>query len=90
MNRNKYFFRQNVYTNKLQKQYKIKKRRYFIAKGGVKMTQEAKEARAKYMREYRKHNRERLNEYRKAWAKRNPEKTREYAARQWERKAAQM
>lgn len=51
------------------------------------MTQEAKEARAKYMREYRKHNRERLNEYRKAWAKRNPEKTREYAARQWERKA---
>ncbi len=51
------------------------------------MTQEAKEARAKYMREYRQRNKERLNEYRKAWAKRNPEKTREYAARQWERKA---
>ena len=39
------------------------------------MTPEARAARAKYMRE---------------WRKKNPEKQREYNAKQWERKAAQI
>ena len=39
------------------------------------MTKEAKAARAKYMRE---------------WRKKNPEKQREYNARKWERKAQQI
>lgn len=39
------------------------------------MTPEARAARAKYMRE---------------WRKKNPEKQREYDARKWERKAAEI
>ena len=39
------------------------------------MTQEARIARAKYMRE---------------WRKKNPEKQREYDARKWERKAEKI
>ena len=39
------------------------------------MTKEAKAARAKYMRE---------------WRKKNPDKQREYNARKWERKAQQI
>ena len=39
------------------------------------MTKEAKEARAKYMRE---------------WRRKNPEKQREYTARKWERKGEEI
>lgn len=53
------------------------------------MTQEAMEARADYMKRYRKDNKERINEYRKEWAKKNPDKIREYACRHWQRKAEQ-
>lgn len=41
----------------------------------AKMTKEARAARAKYMRE---------------WRKRNPEKQREYDAKKWERKAEKI
>lgn len=41
----------------------------------AKLTIEARAARAKYMRE---------------WRKKNPEKQREYDAKKWERKAAQI
>ena len=51
------------------------------------MTQEARNAQADYMREYRRKNKERLSEYRKKWAKNNPDKVRVYRERAWEKKA---
>lgn len=53
------------------------------------MTQEAKDAQAAYMREYRRKNKERLAEYHKAWARNNPDKIRSYREKQWERKATE-
>lgn len=51
------------------------------------MTQEAREARAAYMKEYRKRNKDRLNAYARQWRKENPEKVASYTEKQWEKKA---
>lgn len=51
------------------------------------MTQEARQAQADYMAEYRRKNKERLAEYRKEWAKRNPDKIRNYREKAWEKRA---
>lgn len=51
------------------------------------MTQEAREARAQYMREYRQRNKDRLNAYARQWRKNNPEKVTSYTEKQWEKKA---
>lgn len=51
------------------------------------MTQEARQAQAAYMAEYRRKNKERLAEYRKEWAKRNPDKIKNYREKAWAKKA---
>ena len=51
------------------------------------MTQEARDARAAYMREYRKRNKDKLNAYARQWRKENPEKVASYTERQWEKRA---
>ena len=51
------------------------------------MTQAAKEARARYAREYNAKNRERLNEYRRNWRRENPDKVRQYNEDYWKHKA---
>lgn len=54
------------------------------------LSEEVRKARNEYMRkymaEYRKKNRERLNAQRREWAKDNPEKIREYQERFWSKK----
>ena len=51
------------------------------------MTQEAREARSAYMREYRRRNKDRINAYARQWRKNNPEKVALYAEKQWEKVA---
>ena len=51
------------------------------------MTQEARDARAAYMKEYRRRNKDRLNAYARQWRKDNPEKVASYTEKQWQRKA---
>lgn len=51
------------------------------------LTDEAREARRAYHKEYSIKNRARLNEYHKAWRRDNPEKVSAAQARYWERKA---
>ena len=51
------------------------------------MTQEARDARAAYMREYRKRNKDKLNAYARQWRKDNPEKVASYTEKQWEKRA---
>lgn len=51
------------------------------------MTQEAREARAAYMKEYRKRNKDRLNAYARQWRKQNSEKVASYTEKQWEKRA---
>lgn len=58
------------------------------------MTEQARQAKAayqrEYMREYRAKNKERINKNARAWRKAHPEKTREYEKRYWEKKAAEL
>lgn len=54
------------------------------------MTQEARDARAAYMKEYRRRNKDRLNAYARQWRKDNPEKVASYTEKQWERKAREV
>lgn len=51
------------------------------------MTQEARDARAAYMKEYRRRNKDRLNAYARQWRKDNPEKVASYTEKQWEKRA---
>ncbi len=62
------------------------------------MTEEAREARNAYMREWRKKNSDKVRKYRekqreyhreytRKWKKKNPDKVREYAEHYWARKA---
>lgn len=51
------------------------------------MTQEARDARAAYMREYRQRNKDKLNAYARQWRKDNPEKVASYSEKQWEKRA---
>lgn len=53
------------------------------------MTDEAKEARRKYQREYKRKNAEKINAYNRAWRKANPEKARQYNLNYWSKKAAE-
>ena len=52
------------------------------------MTDEAKEARRKYQREYKRKNAAKINAYNRAWRKANPEKARQYNLNYWSKKAA--
>lgn len=52
------------------------------------MTEDAKQARREYQREYKRRNAERINAYNRAWRKANPDKTRKYNANYWSKKAA--
>ena len=54
------------------------------------MTDEAKQARAEYQREYKRKNAEKINAYNRAWRKANPEKTRQYNQNYWQKKANEM
>ena len=51
------------------------------------MTNEAREKRNAYMREYRQKNKERINEQNRALRAANPERYKMYQERYWERKA---
>ena len=51
------------------------------------MTNEARELRRVYKREYRRRNRDKVNQQQREWRTRNPEKVKEYQKKYWERKA---
>lgn len=51
------------------------------------MTDEAKQARKDYQREYKRKNAERINEYNRNWRKAHPEKTKQYNANYWNKRA---
>lgn len=58
----------------------------------MKLSEEAKEARRKYQREYRRRHpeiRRKQQEYTRKWKKEHPERSQEYQRRYWEKKAAQ-
>ena len=58
----------------------------------MKLSEEAKEARRKYQREYRRRHpeiRKKQQEYTRKWKQAHPEKNQEYQCRYWEKKAAQ-
>lgn len=58
----------------------------------MKLSEEAKEARRKYQREYRRAHpeiRKKQQEYTRKWKQAHPEKNQEYQCRYWEKKAAQ-
>lgn len=52
------------------------------------MTEEAKEARRAYKREWSRKNRDKIREYHKRWRRNNPDKVQAAQERYWERKAA--
>lgn len=58
------------------------------------MTEQARQAKAayqrEYMREYRAKNREHINEKARAWFQANPDKAREYKERYWNKKAVEL
>ena len=54
------------------------------------MTDEAKEARRAYQRQWRKDNRTAIREYQRNWRSENTDKVREYQERYWENKIARM
>ena len=56
----------------------------------MELSDEAREAKNRYQREWRKKNRERWNAYQREWKKNNPEKVKEHTRRHWERKAAEL
>lgn len=51
------------------------------------MSPEALEARRKYMRDWKRTNRDRVNSTHKEWRERNKERYRMYAETYWEKKA---
>lgn len=51
------------------------------------LSEEAREKRNEYLRQWRRKNREKVNEYNRRYRANNPEKVREYNRRYWERKA---
>lgn len=53
------------------------------------MTEEAKQARAAYLKEYRKKNAQRINAYQREYRKNNPDKARNWQANYWQKKAEQ-
>ena len=54
------------------------------------MDKRAKAARAAYMRNWRKQNREKVNEYSSRWRAENPEKVKQHTEKYWLKKAAEM
>jgi hypothetical protein len=50
------------------------------------MTEEARQARNKYFRDYRKKNLEKSKERKREWRKANPEKVKQYQERYWRKK----
>lgn len=54
------------------------------------MTENAKKARAEYMRQYRAANKEKINEQERARRKANPERYKEYRENYWNKKAAAL
>ncbi|MEC0199072.1 hypothetical protein P4H35_22230 [Paenibacillus taichungensis] len=50
------------------------------------MIEEARQARKKYMQEYRLKNLEKSKERQRKWRKANPEKVKQYQERYWEKK----
>ena len=57
-------------------------------KSAADLTEEAKEARRAYYRNYYAKNREKLNEYRREWSKKNPDKVKAAFNRYWKKKSA--
>ncbi len=53
------------------------------------MTEEAKQARAAYLKEYRRKNAQRINAYQREYRKNNPDKARSWQANYWQKKAEQ-
>ena len=53
----------------------------------MKMSEDAKEMRNKYYREYRLANAEKIREYNREWRKSHPDQIKENTARYWEKKA---
>lgn len=49
------------------------------------MTEEARQARNKYFRDYRKKNLEKSKERQRKWRKENPEKVKQYQERYWDK-----
>lgn len=54
------------------------------------MTEEARQARNEYARQWRAKNKEKLRNYYALWRAANPDKVRQYQARHWQRKAQEM
>ena len=54
------------------------------------LSETAKKARAEYMREYRKKNKERIRKQNAEWRKNNPEKLKAAQDRFWSKKAREM
>ena len=50
------------------------------------LSEEAKEARRTYQRNYKRANAEKVNAYQKNWRKANPDKVKAYQENYWERK----
>ena len=53
------------------------------------MTEEAKQARKEYQREYKKKNAKAINAYNRAWRKAHPEKVKAYNSNYWNKKASE-
>lgn len=51
------------------------------------LSEKAREAKRKYLSEYKKRNREKMNAYHKQWRDRNKEKVKQYNITYWEKKA---
>ena len=51
------------------------------------MTDEAKNARREYSRNWRRNNRDAMNQYAKTWRDANPDKVKAYREAYWERKS---
>ena len=51
------------------------------------MTDEAKEARRAYQRQWRKDNRTAIREYQRNWRNANPDRVKQYQEKYWARKA---
>lgn len=54
------------------------------------LSEQAREARNAYMREWKEKNREHVNAYMRNWKKNNPEKVKQYTKNHWERVASQQ
>jgi YesN/AraC family two-component response regulator len=55
----------------------------------MELSNEAREAKNAYIREWKRRNREKINAYHRKWRKKNPDKIKKYNQDYWERKAGQ-